>query len=46
MQFTFYDFIGSIGVGLIILTYILLTNRKNQKRKSELFRAKRFGRGV
>ena len=28
MQFTFYDFIGSIGVGLIILTYILLQTEK------------------
>ena len=28
MQFTFYDLIGSIGVGLIILTYILLQTEK------------------
>ncbi len=28
MQFTFYDFIGSIGVGLIILTYVLLQTEK------------------
>jgi hypothetical protein len=24
MQFAWYDFVGSIGVGIIILTYILL----------------------
>ena len=28
MEFTFYDFVGSIGVGLIILTYILLQTEK------------------
>ncbi len=28
MQFTLYDLIGSIGVGLIILTYILLQTEK------------------
>jgi hypothetical protein len=28
MQFTFYDFIGSIGVATIILTYILLQTEK------------------
>ena len=28
MQFTFYDLIGSIGVGLIILTYILLQTER------------------
>ena len=28
MNFTFYDLIGSIGVGLIILTYILLQTEK------------------
>ncbi|CAN5608334.1 hypothetical protein BH20ACI4_BH20ACI4_05720 [soil metagenome] len=28
MQFTFYDLIGSVGVGLIILTYILLQTEK------------------
>jgi xanthine/uracil permease len=28
MQFTFYDFIGSVGVGLIVLTYILLQTEK------------------
>lgn len=28
MPFTVYDFIGSIGVGVIILTYILLQTEK------------------
>lgn len=28
MNFTFYDVIGSIGVGIIILTYILLQTEK------------------
>ena len=32
MQFTFYDLIGSVGVGIIILTYILL---QTEKLKSE-----------
>lgn len=32
MQFTFYDIIGSIGVGIIIVTYVLL---QTEKLKSE-----------
>ena len=28
MQFAWYDFIGSIGVGIIILTYIMLQVEK------------------
>lgn len=28
MQFTFYDLIGTIGVGITILTYVLLQMRK------------------
>lgn len=28
MQFSFYDLIGSVGVGVIILTYILLQTDK------------------
>ena len=28
MQFTFYDLIGSVGVGIIILTYVLLQTEK------------------
>lgn len=28
MQYTFYDFIGNIGVAIIILTYILLQLQK------------------
>lgn len=28
MQFTFYDLVGSIGVGIIIFTYILLQSGK------------------
>jgi hypothetical protein len=28
MNFTFYDLIGSVGVGLIIITYILLQAEK------------------
>lgn len=32
MQFSFYDLVGSIGVGIIILTYILL---QTERLKSE-----------
>lgn len=28
MQFTFYDLIGSVGVGIIVLTYVLLQTEK------------------
>ena len=46
MQFTFYDLIGSIGVGIIIFTYILLQTAKLKSESLTYSAMNAFGAGL
>lgn len=46
MQFTFYDLIGSVGVGIIILTYILLQTERIKSENLAYSILNAFGAGM